>query len=49
MDIVICVGPKDREILRQMIPFTKKNILNYRNIYLICSPPCIDRWYNINR
>ena len=42
MDIVICVGPKDREILRQMIPFTKKNILNYRNIYLICSPPCID-------
>ena len=40
-DIVICVGPKDNDIVNSVIPFTKKNIIGYRNIYLICQNPAI--------
>lgn len=40
-DIVVCVGPKDNNIVNSMISFTKKNILGYRNIYLVCSNPSI--------
>ena len=40
-DIVICVGPNDNNIVSQVIPFTKKNVIGYRNIYLICSNPNI--------
>tara|TARA_Y100000389_G_scaffold203595_1_gene252536 strand:- start:1826 stop:2554 length:729 start_codon:yes stop_codon:yes gene_type:complete len=36
-DIIIPVGPKDYDIIRQQIQFTKKNVIGYRNIYLICS------------
>lgn len=35
-DIVILVGPNDQTILNKQITFTKKNIIGYRNIYLIC-------------
>ncbi len=40
-DIVIPVGPEDREIVTKQIEFTKKNIIGYRNIYLICYDPTI--------
>jgi len=40
-DIVICVGPKDNEIINSVFSFTKKNILGYRNIYLVCQNPSI--------
>ena len=34
-DIVIPVGPKDKDIIMKQIECTKKNVLGYRNIYLI--------------
>lgn len=34
-DIVICVGPNDIDIIKKQIYYTLKNILNYRNIYII--------------
>jgi len=36
-DIVIPVGPNDYNILKNMIEYTLKNIMNYRNIYIISS------------
>jgi hypothetical protein len=35
-DIVIPVGPNDYDIISKQIEYTKKNIIGYRNIYLIC-------------
>ena len=40
-DIVICVGPNDKDKIYTQIEFTKKNIIGYRNIYLICYDPNI--------
>lgn len=40
-DIVISVGPNDKDIIHKQIEFTKKNIIGYRNIYLICYNPNI--------
>jgi hypothetical protein len=40
-DIVICVGPNDNDIIENVIPFTQRNILGYRNIFLVCSNPTI--------
>jgi hypothetical protein len=40
-DIVIPVGPLDTEILKTQIEYTKKNIIGYRNIYLLCFDPNI--------
>lgn len=34
-DIVIPVGPKDLAVLKEMVEYTKKNIIGYRNIYLV--------------
>lgn len=34
-DIVICVGPHDRDIICRQIEYTKRNIIGHRNIYLI--------------
>jgi len=36
-DIVIPVGPKDQNIIQKQIKFTQKNIVGYRNIYLVCN------------
>ena len=36
-DIVIPVGPKDEHIIEEQIKHTKRNIIGYRNIYLISS------------
>ena len=41
-DIVIPVGPNDKSIIEQQITYTKKNIIGYRNIYLICYDPSIN-------
>lgn len=41
-DLVICVGPNDNDILEHMLVFNKKNIIGYRNIYLVCSNPRIN-------
>lgn len=35
MDIVICVGPNDIDIIHHQIEFTKKNVIDYRHIYII--------------
>lgn len=40
-DIIICVGPYDCNIIHDMIPYTKKNVIGYRNIYIICSDPSL--------
>lgn len=34
-DIVIPVGPNDKERIKEQINYTKKNIIGYRNVYLI--------------
>jgi hypothetical protein len=34
-DIVIPVGPNDIDIIGKQIQYTRKNILGYRNIYLV--------------
>jgi FkbM family methyltransferase len=34
-DIVIPVGPNDIDVIQQQLDYTKKNIIGYRNIYLI--------------
>jgi hypothetical protein len=36
-DIVIPLGPNDIEIINKQILYTKKNIIGYRNIYIICN------------
>lgn len=36
-DIVIPVGPNDIEQIDKQILYTKKNIVGYRNIYIITS------------
>ena len=41
-DVVICVGPNDNDVIYNMIPYTKKNIIGYRNIYLVCANSSID-------
>ena len=41
IDIVIAVGPNDIDILADQIRHTKKNVLGYRNIYLISYDPKI--------
>ena len=40
-DIVIPVGPLDTEILEKQIEYTKRNVIGYRNIYLIPWDPTI--------
>lgn len=40
-DIVICVGPNDKDIIFDTINYTKKNVIGYRNIYLVCYDPTI--------
>ena len=35
-DIVMPVGPNDKDIIYKQIEYTKKNIIGYRHIYLIC-------------
>jgi len=35
-DIVIPIGPNDKNIINEQIQYTKANIIGYRNIYLIC-------------
>ena len=40
-DIIIPVGPKDKEVIQRQLEHTKKNIIGYRNIYLICYDPSI--------
>lgn len=41
-DIIICVGPNDSDIIANTVPYTKKNVLDYRNIYLVCADPTIN-------
>lgn len=38
-DIIIPVGPHDSEAINTQIEYTKRNVIGYRNIYLICSDP----------
>ena len=40
-DIVIPIGPNDIHVVNKMIDHTKKNIIGYRNIYLISCDPNI--------
>lgn len=36
-DIVIAVGPNDSTVIEKQIVYTKKNIIGYRNIYLVAA------------
>lgn len=47
-DIVICVGPNDKDIIYRQIEYTKKNVIGYRNIYLISDGIHIDGCISIN-
>jgi FkbM family methyltransferase len=49
-DIVILLGPHDKELIGEQIEYTKKNIIGYRNIYLISydSTINIEGCYTIN-
>ena len=40
-DILICVGPNDKDIINKQIEYTKKNVIGYRNIYLVMPEPLI--------
>jgi hypothetical protein len=40
-DIVIPLGPDDKPIIEKQIEYTKKNIIGYRNIYIISYDPSI--------
>ena len=40
-DVVIPVGPNDRTVIEEQVKYTKKNIIGYRNIYLISYDPSI--------
>ena len=40
-DIVIPIGPDDKSIIEKQIEYTKKNVIGYRNIYLISYDPSI--------
>jgi len=40
-DIVVCVGPRDNDIVGSSISLNKKNIIGYRNLYLVCTDPTI--------
>ena len=35
-DIVIPIGPNDIDVVKTQLEYTKKNIVGYRNIYIIC-------------
>lgn len=35
-DIVIPIGPHDKDIIKKQLEYTKKNIIGFRNIFLIC-------------
>jgi len=41
IDIIINVGPNDINILKDQIKYTKKYVLNHRNIYLISYDPLL--------
>ena len=43
-DIVIPVGPKDTEVFKEQIEYTKQNIIGYRNIYVISSEAISDEY-----
>jgi hypothetical protein len=38
-DIIIPVGPNDVSVIRNMVEYTKLNIIGYKNIYLVCYDP----------
>tara|TARA_Y100000816_G_scaffold204743_1_gene150954 strand:- start:142 stop:1851 length:1710 start_codon:yes stop_codon:yes gene_type:complete len=38
-DIVIPVGPNESDNIKHQIEYTKKNVIGYRNIYIICFDP----------
>ena len=37
-DIVIPVGPNDADVIQRQLEYTKKNIIGYRNIYIVTTP-----------
>jgi len=41
-DIVICVGPNDNDVVEKNVYYCKQNIVEHRNIYLVCSNPNIN-------
>jgi FkbM family methyltransferase len=41
-DLVIPVGPCDKDVIESQLEYTKQNIIGYRNIYLICYDPTIN-------
>jgi len=40
-DIIIPVGPNDKDVIYTQIEYTKKNVVGYRNIYIISADPTV--------
>ena len=40
-DIVIPVGPNELPNIHRQLTYTKKNVIGFRNIYVICYDPCV--------
>ena len=38
-DVIVPIGPNDIAVATSQIEYIKKNVLDYRNIYIICSDP----------
>ena len=34
-DVVISVGPNDKDIVSKQVKYTRQNVVGYRNIYII--------------
>lgn len=40
-DIVTCLGPNDVDVIHKSITYTKRNVIGYRNIYIISYDPTL--------
>jgi len=40
-DIVIPIGPNDKDIIGRQLEYTKRNVIGYRNIYLVSYDPAM--------
>lgn len=40
-DIVVCYGPYDKNKIHKMIEYTKKNVIGFRNIYIVSHDPLL--------
>lgn len=41
-DVVTLVGPHDVDIVEKQVTFTRKNVIGFRNVYLVCCEDAVD-------